>query len=661
MLNIEKFAKKQAKIFGDNLRNKMAIRYILAVLILGLLTITANIIMSRYIENQEKYYSIINISCLQRAYSQRLVALTYTLEDRIIKDNFDEFKKVLSVFENNHRFLTQRDNPTFESPELYSFYYGLGQLDLKSKLFIESGKKIIEAIIAGEYHNFDNFRFVGYNELFKDLNWSVGLFEKEAFYRLNQTYQRQQELVIIIFMFLVIEIIFIFRPMANIVSKQSEDIYLKSMSDDLTELPNRSTLDAQINLIDKSKPFVLALINIDWFKEINQTEGHLVADFIIKTVGKRLSLAIGEGFCARLDGDEFFVVFQVDNSESLNTLNKLKASIQSGHIEIDGRILEIKISIGAVHSDDLILNNINLEMDEMIECADRALKKAKKTGKNKISFFDPTVKKEIEIEKKIRKMLDENNFEGLTVAFQPQICLKKRCIFGFESLARWTLPTGEKVSPFQFIEIAGRYGYLSYLGRQLRKLSFEKIIKLRKNGYNVPQIALNVSLLEFVQNDVLSEILEDLEIYNLKPSDVEIEITEDIMLDSKDMRVVSTIKKFTDYGFFLSIDDFGAGYSGFTNLLNIPAHVIKMDKSFIQNANENARACEILKSTVQLAHNLDIKVMAEGVETLEQLKLINSLGFDIVQGYFFAKPMIYEDLVLWLDDLNKHLEKIDSI
>ncbi|MBZ9636960.1 EAL domain-containing protein [Clostridium sp. FP1] len=416
--------------------------------------------------------------------------------------------------------------------------------------------------------------------------------------------------------------------------------------DILTDIPNRklfiNTLESEIiKAKDKEAKHAVLFIDLDNFKEINDTLGHDYGDELLKNVAISLKASIREGdLVSRVGGDEFFILMKniEDYSEISCQCEKLLSSLNC-EISIVGKQVYTSASIGiTVFPDDGYETNI------LLKNADTAMYSSKYNGKAKYSFFNKNmsdiVVRRVEIEKGLRRALEKNEFE---IYYQPQIDIINNKIKGFEALLRWNSTELGKIPPSEFIPVAEASGLIIPMGDWIIKTVYLQNNLWKSKGYLYDTIAINLSAVQ-LQNDKFEENLKRI-ITETKVNTrfVELEITESILMKDFE-KSVKLLTEIRDLGIKIALDDFGTGYSSLSYLKQLPINTLKIDKSFIDNIVTNEREKAIVDGIIQLAQKIDLDVIAEGVETKEQIKLLQSMGCNQIQGYYFSKPLPSDEI-----------------
>jgi len=411
--------------------------------------------------------------------------------------------------------------------------------------------------------------------------------------------------------------------------------------DILTDTPNRklftNTLENEIFKVkDKETIHAVLFIDLDNFKEVNDTLGHDYGDELLKNVALMIKTSIRkDDIVSRAGGDEFFILMRnIKEISEINCLCEKLLSVLSSKISIDDKHVYTSASIGIA-----IFPYDGDETSVLFKNADTALYSAKYNGKSKYCFFDKSMSdvlgRRVEIEKGLRSALLNNEFE---IHYQPQIDIINNKIKGFEALLRWNSSKLGKVSPAEFIPVAEQSGLIIPIGYWIIKTACIQNSLWKGKGYLYDTIAINLSAIQLL-NDKFEQTLRNILIETkIDPKFVELEITESILLKDFD-NCVRLLTEIRDLGINIALDDFGTGYSSLSYLKQLPINTLKIDKSFIDNILTNEREKAILDGIVQLAQKIDLIVIAEGAEIKEQIKLLQKMGCNQIQGYYFSKPL----------------------
>ncbi len=414
-----------------------------------------------------------------------------------------------------------------------------------------------------------------------------------------------------------------------------------ALHDLLTGLPNRALLGERIRetvayCIEQSEPAALLLLDLDRFKVINDTRGHQAGDALLRQVAERLNDMLGpRDFASRIGGDEFALLLRgCDGFENIARrcdalLNAIRVPFSVENID---QLIGCSIGIARIPGD-------GTDPDELLRMADLAMYDAKAKGKDGYSFFSPELNQIAQsgaiLETQLRAAIEREEF---FLEFQPIVNVQTKEISGLEALIRWEHPDRGRLLPASFLRTANETGLIDQIGRQVLILACKQIAKFREAGVIAPPIAINVSPSQFHAIGMSQEILHFIRHYDVPAGKLDIEITEELLLD-KNQQVLEQLELLKAQGIGISIDDFGTGYSSLQYLRDIPANKLKIDRAFVARMQETDADRAIVATIVHLAHALGMRVVAEGVENGEQLSLLRAANCDEVQGYFIAKPM----------------------
>ncbi|WP_133470586.1 EAL domain-containing protein [Paraglaciecola marina] len=436
--------------------------------------------------------------------------------------------------------------------------------------------------------------------------------------------------------------------------KSEKDLWTMANHDILTGLPNRGyfrkSLDSAIvKAKNEGESLALFFIDLDRFKQVNDTLGHESGDQLLRKVGATLvKLARKTDYAARLGGDEFAIIIEnVANKVNVERIAMdLVKQFDKGLI-VNDKDSGVGVSIGI----SLYPENAKTA-DELVHYADTAMYFSKTTGSNLFHFFEPSMSDHVNrrnlVEKELREALKEDK---LSLYFQPQISITTGVVVSFEALSRWFHPTLGTISPDEFIPIAEDAGLIVDLGKQVLKKACQQVKQWHEHGFSTIKIAINVSIKQFMLSDVTYDLSNILNQVNLDARYIELELTESLFVDEAET-VINTLKKLKQLGVSLSIDDFGTGYSSLSYLNKFPLDVLKIDKSFVNQLSSDKTGMAITQSIVAIAHALDLEIVAEGVETEEQLSILDKMGCHYVQGYLYGPPISSEESFDFLEHSN---------
>jgi diguanylate cyclase (GGDEF)-like protein/PAS domain S-box-containing protein len=424
--------------------------------------------------------------------------------------------------------------------------------------------------------------------------------------------------------------------------ENEERIYNLAHHDSLTKLYNRfsinSILQQAVSSAERNKSIMSVLfIDIDRFKQINDTHGHKIGDVLLQQVALRLSaICKRKNNClARIGGDEFLIVLNEIQDVSFVALiaNTIVEELSQPYF-CEGQELNSSPSIGiAVFPDD------GESAEELVKNADAAMYHAKAHGRRSYSFFTKELNKSVEeknmLEQDLRQALDKNELE---LYYQPQIYLGDTLKFGVEALLRWEHATLGFVSPDKFIAIAEERGLIYEVGGWVIETAFQQLVDWSTVSEVPIKMAINISAKQIEDKRFVHNLSLLVSKYNIAPDRVELEITESIAMVNP-QQSIKTLGEIRAMGFELAIDDFGTGYSSLSYLKNLPIQTLKLDRSFIDNLEEDVDNAKICKAAISLSHDLGLRFVAEGVETKGQARYLADNGCDVLQGYYFCPPV----------------------
>lgn len=423
--------------------------------------------------------------------------------------------------------------------------------------------------------------------------------------------------------------------------------------DALTDLPNRHKLDALLQeSISQERSVACLYIDVNRWRFLSDILGHHGADELIIQVANRLRLTIHpDDVLTRIGPSEFIILLFAQRSSLAHQKAEKCMKAISSTFDIDGTTIELTMSAGISHypKDTHIPN-------ELIQFARLAAHESKRDGKNKIKTFEessrPQILRNIEIEKALVTALSEDE---LTLVYQPKIDLKQNRLEGVEALLRWYHPRIGNIVPSDFIPIAENTGLIHSIGNWVLREGCRTWVRWQRSGIDPFTLSLNVSPLQFAREDFVDTLQSILLETGMDPMFLELEVTESSMLSYE----ASTREKLTQLhqlGILISLDDFGTGYASFNQLRELPVQVLKIDRSFIVNLFTDRNQEAIVRSMIQLGHNLGMKVLMEGVETSAQLEWLLKESCDFVQGYYFSHPLSETDVPLHVKQTTTYLE-----
>jgi len=423
--------------------------------------------------------------------------------------------------------------------------------------------------------------------------------------------------------------------------------YQLASHDYLTGIPNRMLFHeiaaTELSRARRSrKLYALFFLDLDKFKVINDTLGHAVGDALLQNVAKRLRSVLREyDLVARLGGDEFVVlVSEITAEERIAEIARtLVAAISAPYPDLEGHEVQTTPSIGiALYPRD------GQTVDELLTSADAAMYTAKKAGSGAYRFYDASLNasaaRGLELLARFRQALKADEFR---LHYQPKVEMQNFDIVGLEALIRWEHPEHGLIFPNDFISLAEDHDLIIPLGHWIIKEVCRQLADWRKRGIAPVPVAINVSVKQLQDELLLETILGALKKYKLPPFLLEIEVTESCFIDDIES-AKSVLEKLRDEGLRISLDDYGTGYSSLSHIKTLPVYALKIDRSFIRDIRNDNSDAMIVASTVSLARNLGLKVVAEGVESKEQLMHLKVIGCDEVQGFYLQRPVSAEQI-----------------
>ena len=432
--------------------------------------------------------------------------------------------------------------------------------------------------------------------------------------------------------------------------ENEERIEYLATHDALTGLPNRSLLeDRAMQAIQHSNKtglgLALVVLDLDNFKNVNDAYGHSVGDEVLVAVTKEVNAVVGAGdTIARLGGDELVVLLpNLANAvlEADRTAQAITTRLSSS-LQLDTRDLTVTASIGIS-----VYPNDGHTFHELLKNADVALSRAKAAGRSGHQFYTAEMSdqasKRVKVENALRRALARNQF---TIVYQPKVAMRDGTTIGLEALIRWTHPELGNVPPISFIPVAEEAGLIGSIGRFVMKTACGQARAWQRIGLPAVPISVNVSAAQLSHPDFVDTVADVLSETGLDPSFLDLEITEGIMMESAEA-LITRLRALRDVGVELTIDDFGTGYSNLAYLKAFPLNRLKIDRSFVWELTRDPNANAIARAVIAMGNSLGLKVIAEGVETSEQAKILIEMGCEEGQGYFYSRPLRPNDVIGW--------------
>lgn len=445
----------------------------------------------------------------------------------------------------------------------------------------------------------------------------------------------------IVFIFIQAGFYALVRSIANNELATREKLLYQAHHDHLTLLPNREYLRTHIGrwLGGASNPFTLMFIDVDNFKSVNDTHGHEFGDEVLKQIAQRLKTFEAEGrLIIREASDEFILLVNLVDKASINTLaSDLIAYLSEPYIVKDNQFLlscSIGIALYPSHGNNL---------DALLRSADIAMYQAKKE-RNTYSLFDQQMHvkhlHKMRIEQRLRLAIER---QSLFMVYQPQLNVNGQ-VYGVEALIRWQDEELGFVPPNEFIPLAESSGLMVRLGELIIEKSLIDMARLMATSHQPIQMSINISVKQFIQVNFVDNLLASIEKHGVDQNRITLEITENLFIEDLD-KFAPICERLHQLGFKISLDDFGTGYSSLSMLKALPIDEVKIDKSFVDNIEEDEKALNMVQNIIAIGKNFGMKVLAEGVETKQQRDQLAVCGCDLIQGYFYSKPLLFEALI----------------
>jgi len=427
---------------------------------------------------------------------------------------------------------------------------------------------------------------------------------------------------------------------------QSEKILYQAYYDELTTLPNRTLFIDRLNQSIKQlhrnhKQMAVLFIDLDRFKSINESLGHETGDLMLIEIASRLQHSVRDtDSISRFGGDEFGIL--IDNISNVNIINDIIENIIT-HIsqvfEINEHQLYITASIG------ISLYPLDGETpNELLRNADSAMYKAKDEGRNTYQYYTKEMTSKafehILMESNLRQALENHEF---ILNYQPQVLAQDGHIFGMEALVRWQHPELGMISPAKFIPLAEETGLIIPLGEEIFNIATKQIVKWMENSSIKYRMAINLSVKQLQQQNIVAKLTDILKANQCSPEWIELEVTEGYVMKNPEL-AINTLQHFSDMGVEMAIDDFGTGYSSLSYLKRLPINKLKIDQSFVRDLSIGEDDKAIVESIIYLSKAMNLKVIAEGVETLKQKDFLQKQGCNEVQGYLYSKPVPADEM-----------------
>ena len=435
------------------------------------------------------------------------------------------------------------------------------------------------------------------------------------------------------------------KRIARLLQASNAEKHIRELAynDTLTGLPNRTMFTEQLSQVIADNPedsmIAILFLDLDRFKLINDTFGHDAGDLLVKVVAERLQGCVRQGdVVSRFGGDEFTII--LDRIKSYAVVKTIVAKIHqtlSRPFVFLGKEMHVSSSIGIS-----LYPNDGKDISTLLKNADIAMYRAKKRG-NSYEFYEPNMEDDVArrlgIESDLRGAVERNE---MMLYYQPQQDLKTGELIGMEALVRWQHPKQGMMNPLEFISLAEETGQILELGEWVMRTACAQLKTWIDAGYPQIRVAVNLAARQLDNGDIVERVAATLMETGLHPELLELEITESTIMENAE-KVITTLDRLKTMGVQLAVDDFGTGYSSLSYLKRFPIDLLKIDRAFVSDISSNKVDADIVTTIITLAHSLNVKVIAEGVETEEQKALLKQEGCDLLQGYLYGKPMPAEE------------------
>ncbi len=643
------------------------VTYLIALSIIAMLSLFSHYLVQNIVQKQEATARVVNQAGRQRMLSQRITRfageMLLPVERQSTPRLRQEYLAAIDNMAEVHQALVKGSArlqiPVSDSITIKQlFHQNPINLDKQVTDFIATAQQLADTQLSQEIrqNGLVQLRLAANSKLLNSLDILVSQYQREseqAVYKL-QNYNQLSLFGMLLTLFL--EALFIFRPLLlNLFRREqqyhqlltemeneiSDRIHFIAFHDPLTELPNRLSLleriKTAIQAVEQSQNHLVVIsIGLDRFKDINNSLGHDQGDDFLVAIANRLDTTAHEhnGVAARITGDEFvlFLNNKVKTLDLMRILRQLKLSIIQP-LELNKRTVQIGASLGiAVFPDD------GVQAEELLLHANQAMRVAKTDGGNGFRFFQPTMTvnmaRKMKLEQELRLAIISNQLE---LFYQPKIRLTTGEITGVEALIRWHHPEEGMLSPAEFIPIAEDSGLIVDLGDWVLVEALRQAAVWHKQHIMI-DIAINVSVKQLLRRNVGDRINALSEQMAINTHYIQLEITENNMMENLP-RIVEQLEQLQKNGFVIAIDDFGTGHSSLASLRDLPVNVLKIDRSFVTQAMQDDKDAQIVRAIIEMGHSLNKQIIAEGIETTEQMYLLQNFNCDEGQGYLFSKPV----------------------
>lgn len=645
-----------------DLGRRLTCCWLLALGLVALAAIAATTLTVGLALHQREYSALINDAASQRARSQRLAAF---LPELLQDDPFEvehvrlEVARIVERMEAVFAGLADGEDPPAREDERLEAHYFQGPYALAPRLarFLAGLRAVLRDLETGgsaDAEAVGALRAEALGPLLGLLDEAVTLHEAHARAAVDRLVLASLVVGVLALALLAAIGIGVFKPMTASLAATVGRLSGLAHSDPLTGVANRrAIIESLSRAIAADRELAAVAIDLDHFKEANERVGHAGGDALLVAVAKRLTRVVRPyDIVGRLGGDEF-VVFLLGVSEERvlqPIVERIRATLHEP-VPFEGRVLPLGATLGIA-----LCPHDARDPEVLLRVADEALLRAKRERRGSIGRARREDTLAVEIAHELRTALDASGpsepMTGLAAFLQPIVPLDAglhgTSVLGVEALARWTHPRLGPVPPDKLFGAVADRASAVRLGRRVRRLALAAFAAIRRDARFDLRLGLNLAPAEVLDESVVDRLLADLEEAGVTPAEITLEITEEVLLDRVSEANLARLAELRRHGTRLALDDFGTGSSGLAQLLRLPIDTIKIDRRFVAALGQDRRAAEIVRATVALAGALDMTVIAEGVETVEQVRTLTELGCQGGQGYLFARPMDAAALRDWL-------------
>jgi diguanylate cyclase (GGDEF)-like protein len=615
------------------------------------------------------YEEVINVSGRQRMLSQRIVLLATRYADKQNLAYLAELDRDITTFSDSHDWLvSQAEEGT--APWAHYFDPQGTRLDARSRRFVELSRQLLNAGASLELIDYKTvlgqLEAMALQSLLVDLNEAVTLFEVAA----NQRTEKREELrfytILAVLLMITLKAVFIVYPAYQQLIGMIDRLRNQAEVDALTGLANRRHFMAEAqNFLAEHRAtlddVVLIAMDLDGFKQINDTLGHPAGDTALRSIAARLTEvceaepALRDFILARPGGDEFLLLGRAADADARAVAQGLAAEIIAaverpipvslGEAKVTDCLLGVSIGIaGAVASRG--------DIDALVVNADIALYESKQNGKGVVTVFNPAMRQEAERRNRWSKDIKRGlqNLEFVPV-FQPQVEISTGRVVGLEALARWRHPEQGLIAPNDFVDQIEQARRTDALDGQIILQAVEALRACRDAGLYVDRMSVIASGASLRDPDFATNFADLTRLNGLAPQDFTVEVLESIVLENGEDEALASVQRLKAAGFAVAVDDFGTGYSSLESVALIGGSILKLDKSLVGQMHD-PQIGKVLEAAIAMAHGLDATVYAEGVESEAHLQHLAGLGAGVAQGYLISRPVPLETLLTWLRGLH---------